>query len=37
MPAALRSELRPAFAPLPAEVPRALLLLDCLTLVDPPS
>jgi hypothetical protein len=37
VPAALRSELSAALAPLPAEdIPRALLLLDCLTLVDPP-
>jgi hypothetical protein len=36
VPAALRSELRAALAPLPAaDIPRALLLLDCLTLVDP--
>ena len=37
VPAALRAELRAALAPLPAEdIPRALLLIDCLTLVDPP-
>jgi hypothetical protein len=38
IPAALRGELRTAFAPLPPEATsRALLLLDCLTLLDPPA
>lgn len=37
VPSALRSELRALLAPLPPEFgSRALLLLDCLTLVDPP-
>jgi hypothetical protein len=37
VPAALRSELRAALASLPPEeTSRALLLLDCLTLLDPP-
>jgi hypothetical protein len=37
-PSPLRSELRPALAGLPAdEVSRALLLLDCLALLDPPT
>jgi hypothetical protein len=38
MLAALRAELRTAFAPLPSEeAARALLLLDCLTIIDPPA
>jgi hypothetical protein len=37
VPSVLRSELRALLAPLPPEFgSRALLLLDCLTIVDPP-
>ncbi|HLH87378.1 MAG TPA: DUF5691 domain-containing protein [Xanthobacteraceae bacterium] len=37
VPAALRSELSAALAPLPGgDIPRTRLLLDCLTLIDPP-
>jgi uncharacterized protein DUF5691 len=37
VPAALRPELRAVLMPVPAgDIPRALLLLECLALVDPP-